>query len=163
TKTDIFVRDTCLGALPACTPITVRATVDNNGHDFPGHLSADLGGTSEFAVSANGRYVAFTEGMSSSSTSAQIYVRDTCLGATPSCAPSTILLTSAGILNSIPSLSEDARYAAWRDQYCGVVEDTCIGAPAGCRIQAGVAALTFDDRNGCAESYTTPRISSNGR
>ncbi|HYL84883.1 MAG TPA: IPT/TIG domain-containing protein [Candidatus Angelobacter sp.] len=94
----IYLRDTCAGAAESCKPTTILVSADSNGA---------LVGTESLlpSVSSSGRFVAFlavTASHSASSTSPeakspanstnsgyrQVFVRDTCLGAT-NCTPRT--------------------------------------------------------------------------
>jgi len=88
---DLFVRDTCLGAESACTPSTTRVSLAANGTDANGPS-----GEPAFT----GRYVAFSSAASNlvagdSNGVADIFLRDTCIGATGACTP-TNELVSAG-------------------------------------------------------------------
>ncbi len=88
---DLFVRDTCLGAESACTPSTARVSLAANGADANGPS-----GEPTFT----GRYVAFSSAASNlvagdSNGVADIFLRDTCIGATGACTP-TNELVSAG-------------------------------------------------------------------
>jgi hypothetical protein len=84
---DVFLRDTCIGAPGGCTPSTTRVSVGPDGVEANGASRSP-------AISADGRYVAFdsearnlvTDG-SSAPTGA--FVRDTCRGASAECTPST--------------------------------------------------------------------------
>lgn len=84
---DVFWRDTCVGAPEGCTPTTARVSVGADGAEANGASDAPT-------LSADGRFVAFdsearnlvTDG-SSAPTGA--FVRDTCRGAAAECAPST--------------------------------------------------------------------------
>jgi WD40-like Beta Propeller Repeat len=84
---DVFLRDTCLGAPEGCAPATTRVSVG------PGDVEAN-GASDSPTLSADARFVAFdsaarnlvTDG-SSAPTGAFVY--DTCLGAAAPCAPST--------------------------------------------------------------------------
>ncbi|HMD38951.1 MAG TPA: hypothetical protein VKH15_06700 [Candidatus Acidoferrum sp.] len=94
----VYLRDTCFGAAASCTPSTQLVSTDPSGN---------LGGTESIlpSVSTSGRYVAFlavAPSHSASSSAAagkstasspnsgyrQVFVRDTCLGAS-NCAPKT--------------------------------------------------------------------------
>jgi hypothetical protein len=88
---DLFVRDTCLGAESACTPSTTRVSLAANGTDANGPS-----GEPAFT----GRYVAFSSAASNlvagdSNGVADIFLCDTCIGATGACTP-TNELVSAG-------------------------------------------------------------------
>lgn len=94
----IYMRDTCIGAQSSCTPNTLLISTDEEGK---------LGGTEAIlpSISTSGRFVAFlavtpsqagTSGSAAQADAAagtnsgmrQVFVRDTCLGAT-SCTPRT--------------------------------------------------------------------------
>jgi hypothetical protein len=84
---NIFVRDTCAGASPGCTPTVTIASIGLDGN------SAD-GSSISPAVSADGRYVTFISSATnlvSGDTNglADVFVRDTCAGAGSACTPST--------------------------------------------------------------------------
>jgi hypothetical protein len=82
------------------------------------------------AVSLDGRYVAYT---ASESGHAQIFARDTCQGADPSCQPRTLLISSAldGTAASdeshSPSMSSDGRYVAFSSAAANLVAETSTG------------------------------------
>jgi hypothetical protein len=114
--TQVFVRDTCQGASGACEPRTllVSAGVDgvagNNDSQSP-------------SMSADGRYVAFSSAatnlLADTPAGRQIYLRDTCLGAAKSCAPSTQLISTdaqgslVGTEAILPSVSASGRFVAF--------------------------------------------------
>jgi hypothetical protein len=108
----IYLRDTCLGAEGSCSPSTQIVSIDSNGA---------LTGAESFlpSISASGRFVAFLA-ISQSHTSQQpgvasgaknsgyrqVFVRDTCVGAS-GCTPKTSRIslqpgdgTSSGIANT---------------------------------------------------------------
>jgi WD40-like Beta Propeller Repeat len=84
---DVFLRDTCVGAPEGCTPATVRVSIGLDGAEANGASDAPT-------ISADGRFVAFdsaarnlvTDGSSAPSGA---FVRDTCRGAAGECTPST--------------------------------------------------------------------------
>ncbi|MGB9335139.1 MAG: IPT/TIG domain-containing protein [Candidatus Acidiferrales bacterium] len=150
-KAGVFVRDTCHGAAH-CTPETVAVDVARSGDGPNGGLGRGL------AISAEGRYVAFSSratNLASSSFHAgpQIFLRDTCLGgaATSNCTPSTTLI-SVGLngmpgdaASEFPSVSAGGRFVAFASAATNFVagasadaaqiylRDTCLGsAPADC-------------------------------
>jgi hypothetical protein len=82
---DVFLRDVCPGSLIGCTPGTRRISVAPGGADANG-----VSGSPAFT----GRYVAFTSGAtnlvaSDSNSAADVFMRDTCIGAESACTPST--------------------------------------------------------------------------
>src|SRR5215472_5761196 len=88
-KIDIFVRDTCRGVSTACTPSTIRVSLASDGTEADGDSTNPV-------ISCDGRFVAFQSvatNLVPNDTNAvsDVFVRDTCLGATGSCTPSTAL------------------------------------------------------------------------
>ena len=88
----IYLRDTCAGAATQCTPQTTLISTDESGL---------LSGNDNLlpSISSSGRFVAFLSVTSSkyaaksagnpNSGYRQVFVRDTCFGATSSCTPAT--------------------------------------------------------------------------
>jgi len=89
--TDVFVRDTCAGALSGCTPSTERVSVATDG-------TLANGASTSATISATGRYITFLSDATNlgplSSSAGGVFLRDTCAGATGLCNPSTQALTS---------------------------------------------------------------------
>jgi WD40-like Beta Propeller Repeat len=93
TGRQVYLRDTCQGAASTCKPATTLVSVDEEGK---------LGGTEAIlpSISTSGRFIAFlavTPSQTAKGSAAntgvnsglrQVFVRDTCLGAT-NCTPST--------------------------------------------------------------------------
>jgi hypothetical protein len=116
--TQIFVRDTCVGAPNGCTPKTqlVSAATDGTDGNAESHTPS---------MSADGRYVAFSSAATNlvegtlTSSGKQIYVRDTCEGASGSCTPTTSLISTdpGGALTGteaiLPSISASGRFVAF--------------------------------------------------
>ncbi len=174
---DIFVRDTCLGAT-GCTPSTVRVSVASDG-------TQTGGGGSRFLISPDGRFVAFESGASDlvvgdTNAALDIFVRDTCLGAT-GCTPSTVRVsvasdgTQANDHSFGAAISSDGRFVAFSSGASNLVvgdtnaasdifvRDTCLGAtgctPSTVRVSVG-ATFGFPQANG---SSSRAAISSDGR
>ncbi|MBZ5697152.1 MAG: IPT/TIG domain-containing protein [Acidobacteriia bacterium] len=88
---DVFVRDTCVGAPSGCTPSTQRVSVASDG-------TQANDASQSASISATGRYITFRslatnlDPASSSTNSSNIFLRDTCAGASSGCTPSTQLL-----------------------------------------------------------------------
>jgi Bacterial Ig-like domain (group 2)/WD40-like Beta Propeller Repeat len=143
TNENIFVRDTCLGAGPGCTPSTSLASAA---------LDGGLADNASFsvAVSGTGRFVAFGSSASNLvagdvNTEDDLFLRDTCVGAAQGCTPSTVLISqsSCGLPNPEGSratgrlsLSADGRYVGFtwynRNDSQLAIRDTCAGI-ADCR------------------------------
>ena len=134
TGRQVYLRDTCLGAAaPSCTPSTSLISTDPEGK---------LSGTEAIlpSVSSSGRFVAFVavtashaknapptkSGSNTGSTGTnsglrQVFVRDTCLGAT-GCTPSTSRISLqpgdapvSGLKPAGPALSGNGEYVAIAD------------------------------------------------
>jgi Tol biopolymer transport system component len=101
---DVFLRDTCLGAPAGCAPVTELVSLQPNGTQF-------TLGASQPAISADGRFVAFTAGTAGTPTR-QVWRRDTCAG-TPAgaCIPSTTLVSAILIMPGLGG-NGDSRKAA---------------------------------------------------
>jgi WD40-like Beta Propeller Repeat len=128
------------------------------------------------AVSADGRFVAFT---ATQNEHAQIFVRDTCQGATEACQVRTLLVSSA--LNGAvgnddsgsPSMSADGRYIAFSSAATNLLpeappgsqiylRDTCLNVRIPC---AAVTQLVSTDAQGALAGTEAilPSISASGR
>jgi hypothetical protein len=84
---DVFLRDTCIGAPEGCVPATRRISVGPEGAEANGASGSPT-------ISADGRYVAFDSEarnlvLDGSSAPEGAFVRDTCHGAVGECTPST--------------------------------------------------------------------------
>ena len=128
---DVFVRDTCLGAQGMCSPQTSL-------------VSANLQGTSAGGLSdnpqmtPNGRYVAFESGAMDLANPAggaalQVFLRDTCVGATQGCTSQTSLLSRSatgapgnGISHSA-SISDDGTLVAFSSRSTNLVSSASQG------------------------------------
>ncbi len=83
--TDAFVRDTCAGASPGCTPSTQLVSVTTLG-------AQANGATTSATIDATGRYITFESeatNLGAVSSSGGIFLRDTCAGGPAGCVPST--------------------------------------------------------------------------
>jgi len=86
---DIFVRDTCIGAASPCSPTTTRVSVGSRGEEANGSSSAP-------AIDPAGRFVAFdslatnlAQDSSEFTGTPRLFLRDTCFQANGPCAPVT--------------------------------------------------------------------------
>jgi len=128
---EIYERDTCIGAPPGCSPSTTRITVTADGSPVNAHSRSS-------AISADGRYVAFdsqaTNILPGTSVCANncVFLRDTCVGASGICAPTTELIslasdgTPAG--GADPSISPDGRFVAFDSLSPNIVSGDSGGA-----------------------------------
>ncbi len=152
--TQIMLRDTCLGVQNGCTPSTklISVAADNTPGNADSHTPV---------ISADGRYIAFSSAatnlLEGAPAGRQVYLRDTCAGASASCKAATSLVSTdpGGALNGaesiFPSISSSGRYivflavtpsqetakgkmpaspAAWPNSGLRQVflRDTCLGA-----------------------------------
>ena len=144
----IFLRDTCEGIPVGCEPKTTLVSPAWHGGDPNGDSRSP-------AISADGRFVAFTSDAADLIDSdfngvSDIFLRDTCINAPEDCEPATtrISLGPDGIeangASDSPSLSPDARFVAFDSQARNLVpdgsaaptgaflRDTCFGAAGEC-------------------------------
>jgi hypothetical protein len=175
-RTDVFLRDTCRGATAGCTRSTVRISIASDGSQGDGWSSAP-------ALSATGRFIAFTSmatNLSSVDNDAveDIFVRDTCTGAS-GCTPSTVLVSVANDgsasseLSSAPAISADGRLVAFVSSATNLVSgdanrsndvfvrDTCFGA-TGCLPTTARVSVAVDGSE-AGDDSSVPSISANGR
>jgi len=175
---EIYERDTCVGAPPGCSPGTIRITVTADGSSVNGH-------SRDSAVSADGRYVAFdsqaTNILAGSTAcggvSNCVFLRDTCMGASPGCTPTTVPI-SVNVQGNIapgggPQMSPDARFVSFGSSASELglgsgtvgdifIRDTCINSASGCTPSTMQASLTSASGEGNQNSQLQA-LSSNGR
>ena len=110
----VYLRDMCTGAVPGCTPATTSISVAGNGTP-----SADTP-----SISADGRYIAFASGATDlvpgdTNGASDIFVRDTWVGVSSGCAPSTVRVsvatdgTQGNGDSRIPVMSADGRFVVF--------------------------------------------------
>jgi hypothetical protein len=109
----IMLRDTCLAAPNGCTPSTkvISVAADNSPGNADSHTPV---------ISADGRYVAFSSAatnlLEGAPAGRQVYLRDTCAGAAPTCKAATSLISTdpggalTGTESIFPSISSSGRY-----------------------------------------------------
>lgn len=170
----VYLRDTCGGAPPGCTPSSALVSTAVDGSPAGGALPG---------MTPDGRFVVF-DSTGTSPGVPNTYLRDTCNGAPSGCAPSTILVSAApdgspGNQNSLPqTVSSTGRHVAFDSYATNLVpngptdgldhlyeRDTCIGAPSGCTPstiwldQGGSPGIG----GGGLDSGIIPGISADGR
>ena len=148
----IFLRDTCRGASGSCTPETILVSAGLDGAQPNGPSGAP-------AISADGRFVAFASEATNlvaddANRVADIFLRDTCLGASSGCLPTTTRISvgpaelEANGASSAPSISADGRFVAFNSTATNLtldppaalssasvttfVRDTCFGVVGQC-------------------------------
>jgi hypothetical protein len=98
---EVYVRDTCNNASPACSPSTTLISVSIDGQPASGRNLAP-------AIGTDGRFVAFMSEATNLVTPAtsgiwNLFIRDTCVGAPMPCTPSTVLLSVRGDGSQLPN------------------------------------------------------------
>jgi hypothetical protein len=181
----IFVRDTCEGAASGCKAETTLVATASDG-------SAANDDSSSPAISANGRYVAFSSAATNLVENApaghQIYLRDTCTGAEGSCTASTRIVSIdangalTGTESFLPSISASGRFVAFLavtqshvPQQAGVapgtknsgyrqvfVRDTCMGV-SGCTPSTSRISMQPGDGTSAAAKLAGPAMGANGK
>jgi WD40-like Beta Propeller Repeat len=179
----IFLRDTCTGAPSGCQQQTSLLSASNDGTQG----NADSNTPS---VSADGRFVAFSSAATNlvpnASSGRQIYLRDTCAGASTQCTPQTTLVSAdeSGLLsgndNILPSISSSGRFVAFlsvtpskypaksagngNSGYRQVfVRDTCFAAANACTPATTRISLVPGDTNSLQTKPAGPAISSSAQ
>ncbi len=179
---DVYVLDTCIGAPAGCIPGNTLASVPSAGGQ--GNAVSYVP-----TISSTGRFVAFESWATNMSPNGAVapggYWRDTCIGATPPCTPSTIRidLTAGGsqpngsAFTAIPlPITADGRLVAFGSAATNLVSqnvngkgnvyvrDTCTGAPAGCVPTTSLASLANDGSvANCGSPSQGVSMSSDGR
>lgn len=150
----IFLRDSCLGASGACAPQIIPISVGLNGTDSNGSSSSP-------SVTTNGRFVVFASEANNlvkgdSNGWSDVFLRDTCIAATPACAQETTRVSigfdgaEANGASFFPAISPDGRFVIFNSLATNLVQpqslnslpttatppsflrDTCFGAAAAC-------------------------------
>jgi len=184
----VFVRDTCEGAVSGCQARTILLSSATDG-------TAGNDDSRSPSMSSDGRYIAFSSAASNLVTGAgtgrQVYLRDTCFGAaSASCTPATRLVSTdangalVGTESILPSVSASGRFvaflsvtpshatsqasaqtkssaAATNSGYRQVfVRDTCLGA-ADCAPKTTRISLQPGDTSSADAEPAGPALSAN--
>src|SRR6202050_2920017 len=106
-KTNVFLRDTCLGATASdgCTPATTLVGPESAGVSTNSDAFAPW-------ISSSGRYISFISGISMSaqrrsSVENYLFLRDSCFGATSSCTARTVAVATPAKASHTAGLSVD--------------------------------------------------------
>ncbi len=106
-KTNVFLRDTCLGATApdGCTPATTLIGPETAG------VSTNSDAFSPW-ISSSGRYISFISGISMSakrqySVETYLFLHDTCFGATSSCTARSVAVATPANASKAPPLRVD--------------------------------------------------------
>jgi len=186
---EAFVRDTCLGEGATCTPSNTLISVPFTG-------TQDSANTGLPTMSSNSRYFAFqswaTNIIANETVVPGDFWRDTCVGASASCAPSTVRVDVANdgsqpnnsVTNDVvPSMSADGRLVAFGSTATNLVainvnggcanvygcagvyvRDTCAGVSGGCTTTTSLVSLANDGSVGnCSSPSQGLSMAANGR
>jgi Tol biopolymer transport system component len=106
-KTNVFLRDTCLGttASDGCVPSTTLVGPESAGITTNSDAFAPW-------ISASGRYISFVSGIATSVKRQRVvetflFVRDTCFGVTSACTPRTVTVAAPVNSSQAPVLHVD--------------------------------------------------------
>jgi trimeric autotransporter adhesin len=131
----VFLVDTCDGALTGCSSVPASVATDEDGNPLY-YAVAPL-----HSLSSDGRYIAYTgnAGLTYATDNDGTWLHDTCRGSLVPCTPASIRLSfgenGARTNNTSESLAVSAtgRYVAFAIGGEGIfLRDTCLGAAAGC-------------------------------
>jgi hypothetical protein len=186
-NSDVFRRDTCFGtSAPAgCTPMTERISVKADGSQTQGV------GFGPPAMSRDGRYVAFLSYdpallPGGAGTVGGAYVRDTCLGVSSGCTPTTYDAALSdtgtlpdGITETTPvAISATGRYVVFASRATNLISgltqthtqiylrDTCGGPNtpvAGCTPTTILVSASNTGEPANQSASQLPAVSGNGR
>jgi hypothetical protein len=144
---NVFVRDTCAGAPSGCSPSVSLSSIGLNSSSADGDSIAP-------SISADGRYVAFLSSamnLADSDTNGvtDVFVRDTCAGASTGCTPSTqrVSVATGGAqangASTSAAVSATGRYVLFQSAATNLapgsssggifLRDTCAGADSACK------------------------------
>ena len=125
----VLLRDTCIGVPSGCTPTTTRVTVNTGGHQLQRWVAYGL------SISADGRRVAFAlwrfDDFTQTSSS-DVFVRDTCVGAT-TCDAKTFLVSvgASGLfangVSQAPMISGDGKSVVFQSRGSDLVSGDTNG------------------------------------
>ncbi|MHB8753920.1 MAG: IPT/TIG domain-containing protein [Candidatus Acidiferrales bacterium] len=159
---EVYLRDTCLAAGPACKPVTILVSVAADGV-----TPADGSNSQPVVVSGKtGQFVAFTSTatnlVTGSGGAAEIYRAGFCIGISKGCTAASAILIStpdgttfADGSSMEPTMTPDGRFIAFASTASdlgaasgGVQEiylrDTCQGVPTGCTAKTSTVSLASD-------------------
>lgn len=121
-NSDVYVRDTCIGAGAGCTPSTILASVAfDNVTPEPGTVA------SVFGISSSGQCVAFTA-FSTSRGQFEVFVRDLQAQTTTVVSLANDGSASNGGSNA-PAMSADGRYVSFTSSATNLVPNDTNGGP----------------------------------
>jgi hypothetical protein len=146
TPRNIFVRDTCTGAPSGCAPSVTLTSIGLSSNPADGDSISP-------SISADGRFVAFLSSAmnlvdSDTNGVTDVFVRDTCAGASSGCSPSTQRVsvatdgTQANGASTSATIDATGRYITFESEATNLgavsssggifLRDTCAGVTSGC-------------------------------
>ena len=182
TTPQVFAANPCAGVAAGCTPTMTLVSVGSDG------LTPASGAAGQASVSPDGRFVAFTSTATNlvagaTTGSSEVYLRDTCLAAGPTCKPTTVLVSVAadGVTPADGSSSQPVVESNKNGQFVaftstatnlgtgsgGAAEiyraDYCIGITKGCTASAAQLISTPDGTAFADGSSAEPTMTPDGR
>jgi Tol biopolymer transport system component len=177
-----YLRDTCFGAGPGCTPSTHLISAAADGTPANGEVRT---GT----ISGGGRYAVFQSHASNlvsgdANGREDIFVRDTCVGAPAGCTPATLLASppragsasQSNVFAEFASVSADGRFVLFESSATNLVatdtqgpqtfiRDTCLGATSPCTPGTSLLSAALDGTPADSDSAVngTSLLSADGR
>ena len=174
---DIFLRDTCLGAGVACTPSTLRVSLAGGGAEA---------NSNNFQASVNngGRFVAFESSAGNlvagdTNATSDVFLRDTCTGAGAGCVPQTVRMSidladaQFDAISIEAAIDASGRFVAFQTAPVGLdpadfngaseiyVRDTCRGGPVDC-VPATIRVSVGPDGQRVNGDCSRPTLSADG-
>jgi len=178
----IFLRDTCTGASSDCRAHTTLLSAAPDG-------TAGNADSNTPSMSTDGRFVAFSSAatnlLAATPAGRQIFLRDTCWGATTACTPGTTLASAdesgalSGNDNLLPSVSASGRFVAFLSVTASkygsksgspnsgyrqiLVRDTCFGAAGTCTPKTTRLSVMPGDTSSLESKPAGPAVSSSAQ
>jgi hypothetical protein len=178
----IFLRDTCTGASSDCRAHTTLLSAAPDG-------TAGNADSNTPSMSTDGRFVAFSSAatnlLAATPAGRQIFLRDTCWGATTACTPGTTLASAdesgalSGNDNLLPSVSASGRFVAFLSVTASkygsksgspnsgyrqiLVRDTCFGAAGACTPKTTRLSVMPGDTSSLESKPAGPAVSSSAQ
>ena len=174
---DIFLRDTCLGAGVGCAPTTVRVSVATSGAEASSN-------SFQASVNNGGRFVAFESSAGNlvagdTNAMSDVFLRDTCTGAGGGCVPQTVRMSldlADAQFNAISveaAINASGRFVAFQTAPVGLdptdfngsseiyVRDTCQGGPVDC-VPATIRVSVGPSGERVSGDCSRPTLSADG-
>ncbi|MGH9729058.1 MAG: TolB family protein [Candidatus Acidiferrales bacterium] len=183
TTPQVFAANPCAGVAAGCTPTISLVSVGFDG------ITSALGASNEASVSPDGRFIAFTSTATNlvagaTTGSSEVYLRDTCLAAGPTCTPTTMLVSVApdGVTPAdgsssqpvLESAKNGGQFVAFTSTATNLVPGSggipeiyrigyCIGITKACTVSSAQLISTPDGTAFADGSSVEPTMTPDGR